>query len=151
MNYLSEDNYQLSQEARLPVEQISGDAKKQYNQLLNQDQLTQHDLQVLATQICMDFDTKLIKVEYGGRQPHSRRNGRIKRKTHGDYNPGFQRIRLYKYTAVKKKVRATRSTLKTLLQELVQHFDFQIIGLNASPHTAGFYKRISQLKESLEG
>ena len=52
-------------------------------------------------------------------------------------------------TAQRKKVVAFRTYLRTLLHELNHHLDVQLLELEDSFHTEGFYKRESSLFKQL--
>lgn len=136
---------------KLP-QKIRGTSRELYRRCLQCEtgELTEKKLQTLANEICDDFGVRRCRVVYEGTQPHSNNGKRLKSKTMGDYrlpsSPTTKpRIRLFKYTAKQKKVRATKSTLTTLLHEICHHLDYDYINLVKSPHTAGFYKRIDSL------
>ena len=88
-------------------------------------------------------------------QPHRtgvRPSGRtgLKSWKYGDYAPSSQRIRIFNRTAAKGAVVSIKGFADTLLHEFTHHCDYHVLGLSASPHTAGFYKRIADLKRKLE-
>jgi hypothetical protein len=58
-------------------------------------------------------------------------------------------IRVWMRTARKGRVVAFRTFLRTLLHELVHHLDFEVLGLDWSFHTEGFFKRESSLFHQL--
>jgi hypothetical protein len=67
---------------------------------------------------------------------------------HGLYTrePGrTPRIQVWMRTAQQKRVVAFRTFLRTLLHELVHHFDYTHLKLADSFHTEGFFKRESSL------
>jgi hypothetical protein len=67
---------------------------------------------------------------------------------HGLYTrePGrTPRIQVWMRTARQKRVVAFRTFLRTLLHELVHHFDYTHLKLADSFHTEGFFKRESSL------
>jgi len=72
---------------------------------------------------------------------------------HGLYEPaeGRRRARLtvWMRTAQHKKVVAFRTFLRTLLHEICHHLDYEILGLDDSFHTEGFFKRESSLFHQL--
>lgn len=71
---------------------------------------------------------------------------------HGLYTPeGDERpcIRVWMRTAKHARVVAFRTFLRTLLHELVHHLDFEVLGLEWSFHTEGFFKRESSLFHQL--
>lgn len=84
-------------------------------------------------------------------QPHSTGyRGTLRNKTFGTYSPASQVITLYNLTAIKKQVVSIKQFAATLLHEYMHHYDFTVLKLGASPHTAGFYKRISDLQNKLK-
>lgn len=72
---------------------------------------------------------------------------------HGLYTMacGRQRalIQLWMRTAHHKRVVAFKTFVRTLLHELCHHLDYELLGLADSFHTAGFYKRVSDLFQQL--
>jgi hypothetical protein len=70
---------------------------------------------------------------------------------HGLYTrgTGTPRIKLWMRTAQKKRAVAFRTFLRTLLHELMHHFDYEILRLPDSFHTEGFFKRESSLFHQL--
>ena len=84
-------------------------------------------------------------------QPHSTSyRGTLSSKTFGTYAPASQVITLYNLTAIKKQVVSIKQIAATLLHEYMHHYDFTVLKLGASPHTAGFYKRISDIENKLK-
>ncbi len=59
------------------------------------------------------------------------------------------RIRVWMRTARKANVVAFRTFLRTLLHELCHHLDFEVLGLDRSFHTEGFFRRESSLMRQL--
>jgi hypothetical protein len=73
---------------------------------------------------------------------------------HGLYVPepggdGLPAIRVWMRTARKGRVVAFRTFLRTLLHELVHHLDYELLGLDESFHTEGFFRRESSLFHQL--
>ena len=71
---------------------------------------------------------------------------------HGLYtlsSSGKARIRVWMRTAQKSRVVAPKTFLRTLLHELCHHFDYTLLDLDPSFHTAGFFKRESSLFHQL--
>lgn len=68
---------------------------------------------------------------------------------HGLYEPAEgrrrARITVWMRTARHKKVVAFRTFLRTILHEICHHLDYEILGLDDSFHTEGFFKRESSL------
>ncbi len=69
---------------------------------------------------------------------------------YGKYYPSKKVIVIYNLTAKTKKPISINSFYLTLLHEFVHHYDIEEMKLETSLHTAGFYKRISDLKRKLE-
>lgn len=83
-------------------------------------------------------------------RPHATNGKRVVRETHGDYQTITHRIRIFNLTAVKHEQVSIKSFAETLLHEFMHHYDMEFLKLGATIHTAGFYKRISDLKSCLE-
>jgi len=90
-------------------------------------------------------------------QAHQHDGRRLQSKTYGYYQCDFRdgevanaRIRIYHRTAVRQQVISPKVFLNTVLHEWTHHFDFAGLGLDRSPHTAGFYARLRALAEALE-
>jgi len=132
--------------------------KKLYQQLVNGVEITQNDLQMLANAICNDFKAPIIDIIFAGKQPKSNRSttkGYIK-VSKPMIAPNSRRIeylglkiQVYKYTAVRQKQVTNKVAIDVLLHELTHWFDYQIINLEKSIHSSGFYQRISYLKTLL--
>ncbi len=90
-------------------------------------------------------------------QVHQHDGRRLQSKTYGYYRCRFAgggvtdaRIRIYHRTAVRQQVISAKVFLNTVIHEWMHHFDFAGLGLERSPHTAGFFARLRDLAESLE-
>ena len=74
---------------------------------------------------------------------------------HGLYEPPEGRalaiVTLWMRTSHHKKVVAFRTFLRTLLHELCHHIDYELLRLEDSFHTEGFFKRESSLFKQLVG
>jgi len=72
---------------------------------------------------------------------------------HGLYEPAEDReracISVWMRTAKHKKIVAFRTYLRTLLHELCHHLDYEMLKLDDSLHTEGFFKRESSLFKQL--
>jgi hypothetical protein len=68
---------------------------------------------------------------------------------HGLYEPAagkrHGRITVWMRTAQRKDVVAFRTFMRTLLHEIGHHLDYELLKLDDSMHTEGFYKRESNL------
>jgi hypothetical protein len=141
----------------LKVNKLKVRTKKLFVKLREQATITQDEVQLLSNMICSDFGVANISITFDGVEPHRvGSTGSLRSKTHGIYRYSkigsvitYNTIKVYKYTAKRKQVRANKSVLDTLLHELCHYFDFCILKLDDSLHTAGFYKRISSLKDGL--
>jgi len=69
---------------------------------------------------------------------------------HGTYCPQTRTIKIYNTTAKTLKPISIGAFIDTLLHEFMHHYDHTYLKLNTSPHTAGFYKRISDLHHKLK-
>lgn len=150
MRNTSETAYKKSNEiTEVALKKFS---KKEYAQLLG-DSNRQKDAQALINYLCGKFHIPSIPVVVLNKpQPHATGNdGNLRRKTLGVYSSGFfgQRITMYNLTAVKQKEVAIKTFAGTLLHEFMHHYDMTYLKLGCSPHTAGFYKRISDLEKKL--
>jgi hypothetical protein len=68
---------------------------------------------------------------------------------HGLYHVESCRIQVWMRTLRHKRVVAFKTYLRTLLHELVHHFDYTLFGFPDSFHTEGFFKRESSLFHQL--
>ena len=72
---------------------------------------------------------------------------------HGLYTPAegrrLARITVWMRTAHHRRVVAFRTLLRTLLHEVCHHLDYELLGLEETFHTEGFYKRESSLFHQL--
>jgi hypothetical protein len=73
---------------------------------------------------------------------------------HGLYVPDLEgegppAIRVWMRTARQGRVVAFRTFLRTLLHEVLHHLDFELLGLEESFHTEGFFRRESSLFRQL--
>lgn len=82
------------------------------------------------------------------KQVHGRSNGRLRYKILGFYNPKVRRITLYQRTAVRDKILAPKTFLRTLLHEFMHHYDSEKLRIR-SLHTSGFFQRLNMLLEQL--
>lgn len=119
----------------------------------------QCNAQNLLTYLCNRFKIPVCTVEImNKRQSHSTRNGHLVGKKYGSYKvtmhadgtkSGSNRIQIYNLTAVTGKPIAIKTMFDTLLHEFIHHYDLQKLCLTDSPHTKGFYMRLSDLKKKL--
>jgi len=90
----------------------------------------------------------LVDVKVLAKRP-SNRWGEL----HGLYEPSDGRARplltVWMRTAQRKEVVAFKTFLRTLLHEIGHHLDYELLGLEDSFHTQGFYQRESSLYHQL--
>lgn len=67
----------------------------------------------------------------------------------GWYVVNDEKIIIYNTTAKTHKPISIKMFYETLLHEFMHHYDYKVLKLNDSLHTAGFYNRISDLKNKL--
>ena len=123
---------------------------KEYNSVLGcSDSHTERykSAQVLLNYLCDKYDLpKCRLVVHNSGQPLFRSgNG----KTLGKYWTGIHKIEIWNLTGKQKKVVSIKVFLDTLLHEFMHHYDMEYLKLGASIHSAGFYKRISDLNRKL--
>lgn len=155
---MSDKNYERSNKVvkLAGLSKLKASTKKFYQKLREVGTVKETELCKLANMICGDLKVAPVSVAYIGRQPHSTSvntwtgKTRTSKKTLGQYSTGMHVIRIFKYTAVKKKEITAKVALDTLLHELCHHFDYKIVKLNKSIHSSGFYKRIGSLADALK-
>lgn len=109
------------------------------------------DAQALIDYLCDKFHLPKVQViVLSRRQQHSTDGkGRLKSKTYGYYTPNLRTITIFNLTAIKGEVISIKQFADTLLHEFMHHYDLTSLKLGSTPHTAGFYKRISDLQSKL--
>lgn len=123
----------------------------EYNKLLS-DVNRQKDAQDLINYLCGKFHIPSIPVIVSNKQqPHTTDyKGKLRKKTLGTYTYGMNtKITIYNATAIKNQEVSIKTFAETLLHEFIHHYDMSYLKLGSSPHTAGFYKRISDLEKKL--
>ena len=73
---------------------------------------------------------------------------------HGLYEPRGEhggRVTVWMRTAAHRRVVAFRSFLRTLVHELLHHLDYELLGLEETFHTEGFFRRESDLVHQILG
>lgn len=120
------------------------------------DKSRRADAQTLVTYLSDKFRiAPPVVCVVESRQPHqtgySEWTGRshLKNKTMGLYNHANATIYIYNRTAIKGEEVSIKAFADTLLHEFMHHYDYYVLKLPKSLHTAGFYKRISDLKTKL--
>nr|DAF25507.1 MAG TPA: SprT-like domain-containing protein Spartan/DNA Complex repair, protease, DNA BINDING [Caudoviricetes sp.] len=140
---------------KIETVKLSRLSKKEYKAVLSATESIvdrQKKAQMLCNYLSERFKVPVPVVRVVNRaQPHSTGyRGTLRRKTLGTYTPALQVITLYNITAIKKQVVSIKQMAATLLHEYLHHYDYTVLKLGASPHTAGFYKRISDLENKLK-
>lgn len=105
--------------------------------------------QRLLDYLCEKFGMPSVRVSVSTRkQPYKtgRRGGVT---THGYYKPSLRTINIYNHTAKIGKAVAIKRFTEILLHEFMHHYDHCYLNIVDSPHTTGFYKRISDLERKL--
>jgi ABC-type phosphate/phosphonate transport system substrate-binding protein len=133
---------------------LSKFSKKEFQAVLNSNETAanrQKTAQSLCDYLCGKFKMPRVSVVVTDRaQPHSTNSrGSLHSKTLGNYAPLSMVITLFNKTAVKRQIVAIKTLADTLLHEFIHHYDYTRLNLGASPHTAGFYRRIGDLKTKL--
>lgn len=124
-------------------------SSNEYKKLLS-DKDRQKDAQRLVDYLCDKFKISKVSVCVTNKpQPHKHSSGRLRSKTLGLYIPSKKQIIMYNTTAVRRQTVSINVFADTLLHEFIHHYDFAVLKFSDSPHTAGFYKRISDLKAKL--
>ncbi len=99
----------------------------------------------LADEVCRLMGVRPINVEVRGVRPHNTRG-----ELHGIFYPTRPpRIVLWMRTAQRHQTVKPRTFVRTLLHELGHYFDYAVLRLGESYHTAGFFKRESALMRAL--
>ena len=102
----------------------------------------------LADEICTRLEAPPVAVRVLAARP-SGGYGEL----HGLYDPepSPPLVTVWMRTAAKRRVVAFKSFLRTLLHELLHHFDYELYGFADSFHTEGFFQRESSLARQLLG
>ena len=133
---------------------ISSTARSLYRQLLQCGESAK-ERQLVANKLCIELCKcfgmkKHVEVRICNVAQDSKTvNGVCVRKTMGKYIVSQNMVVVFNKTAVRKQVVAIKSFTDTLLHEFVHYLDFHFYKFRESPHTSGFYKRITSLKNLL--
>lgn len=152
MNRLGTDDYEKSN--KIETVALNKFSKKEFAKMLSSsDSISdrQKNAQELVDYLNEKFGMPKCKVYVtDASQPHSvNATGKLKGKELGNYKPMSMLITLFNKTAIKKQTVAIRTLTDVLLHEYIHHYDMTYLKLGASPHTGGFYRRISDLKSKL--
>lgn len=106
--------------------------------------LTEARAQTLASTLNSRLQIPGVRIEVLEKRP-SNNWGEL----HGLYTPaegnGPPKVTLWMRTAKRQQIVAFRTFLRTLVHELCHHFDYELLHLQESFHTEGFYKRESSV------
>lgn len=109
---------------------------------------TQGISQALVSALTARLRVPPVEVEVLAKRP-SRTWGEL----HGLYTPAEDgapaQVTVWMRTAQRRRVVAFRTFLRTVLHEVCHHLDYELLGLEESFHTQGFYKRESSLFHQL--
>lgn len=109
---------------------------------------TQAVSQALTSSLTARLRVAPVEVEVLAKRP-SRSWGEL----HGLYTPAEDgtpaQVTVWMRTAQRRQVVAFRTFLRTLLHEVCHHLDYELLALEDSFHTQGFYKRESSLFHQL--
>ena len=134
--------------------------KKRFNKRFLSDVLSstedaakrQKKAQALVDHLSKLYGINSPKVRVTERPRASFRRGNVSGQVNGFYRhsaiPELDTIVVYNTTAKTNKPVSIKSFADTLLHEFTHHYDNRYLKIE-SRHTAGFYKRISSLKEGL--
>lgn len=104
--------------------------------------------QRLCTELLASLKVAPVRVKVPSRRPSTSTS-----ELHGLYEAGERRklpvVTVWMRTAQHKRVVAFRTFLRTLLHELCHHLDYELLKLEDSFHTEGFFKRESSLFKQL--
>jgi hypothetical protein len=132
----------------LKISKISQTVINKSNVILSKKNYTVKDLQTLSDMICKSLRINNLPIKLKGARPQSSRGT-----THGSYTRNISKktfyITLYGITPKTKKIVAAKTLIKTLIHEIMHHYDFEKLKMNSSNHTTGFYKRISTLEKMI--
>lgn len=119
---------------------------KNYSKKLLNDTNRLKDGFELLNYLCDKFKIAPIKHLIIWDKPRKQvRNGQL----YGYYVRNSREIYIYNKTAKTNKTIAIKRFYETLLHEFIHHYDFEKLKLSDSPHTRGFYKRLSDLMKKI--
>ena len=112
---------------------------------------TQDAAQAVADALLASLGAPRVRVRVLRQRPSQSRG-----ELHGLYEPGRggepDRITVWMRTARHKRVVAFKTFLRTLVHELCHYLDYELLGLDDTFHTEGFFKRESSLcRQLLDG
>ena len=108
----------------------------------------------LVAQICAGPEIPPARVRVLKKRPNNAReelHGEYERTNSDSGHATTAQITVWMRTARKNQVVAFRTFLRTLLHELCHHLDYELLKLDDSFHTEGFFKRESSLFHQIVG
>lgn len=102
----------------------------------------------LTTAMLADLGLDSVEVKVLSARP-SKSWGELQGLYEGEEEDTRARITVWMRTAKHKRVVAFRTFLRTLLHEICHHLDYELLELEDSFHTEGFFKRESSLFHQL--
>jgi len=107
---------------------------------------TAHVAQVICDELCAALRVRPLRVQVKTTRPSDARG-----ELHGLYQSAGRRevISIWMLTAKRGQVVAYKTFLRTLVHEMGHHLDYQLLHLEDSFHTDGFFKRESSLVNQL--
>lgn len=103
----------------------------------------------LAREICRRLGVEPVEVRVLAARPTGSFG-----ELHGLYEPKGRSgglVTVWMRTAARREVVAFRTFLRTLVHELLHHLDYELLGLEETFHTEGFFRRESSLVRQLLG
>lgn len=146
MNYLENDLYNKSN--GITEVQYLRFSKDEYRKLLNCGTSYKERLkygQKLLNYLCDKYSIPRCHLRVADKPQLSFSDG----KTLGRYYPKIYKIEIFNLTAKTHKVVSIKTFANTLIHEFIHHYDIEKLGFGKSPHTKGFYLRISDLERKL--
>lgn len=140
MNYLTSNEHETVR--------LSWFAKKYDRMLLSStidEETRQKHSQELMDYLCDKFGISPVKVFVSSNKRPVKRRGEI----HGYYMVKEHKIIIYNTTPKTRQPIAIKTFFDTLIHEFIHHYDYQVLKLEYSVHTLGFYKRVDDLKKKL--
>lgn len=140
---MEKNSYQLSNKIN---EVCLNKFSKEYSKKLLSDKDRLNDSINLLNYLCNKFKIPPIKKMVLLNKPRKKNKNTT---TFGYYVVNKQEIYIYNLTAITKKEISIKCLYETLLHEFMHHYDRTKLKLLESPHTKGFYFRITDLKNKI--
>lgn len=153
LNHSDQEVYRASDKVtviHLPLSDVDGSLIGRIETQLQQgsrEALRRSCLQ-LVNQICAALQVPPVKLKVLSARPHDDYS-----ELYGMYYPGEGRRRaeltLWMRTAKRRQLVAFKTYFRTLVHEMCHHLDYELLELEESFHTEGFYKRETALYRQL--